>query len=78
MVVSKNGFLSFLEKHVKEIGNKRDILKFHCIILQKTLRAKSAGFADVKKVVGKAANLILFRALNYREFQDLLPETNSQ
>ena len=67
-----------MEKHVKLISNKYDILRFHCIIHQETLRAKSAVFGEVVKVVVKAVNLILSRALNQRRFQDLLAEIYSQ
>ena len=58
--------MSLLEKHVKEIGNKHDILKCHCIIYQEALCSKSAGFADVMKVVVKVVNFILFRVINHR------------
>ena len=78
MVASKNAFAFLLEQYAKKIGNKVDIIKFHCIIHKKTLFANQAGFADVMKVIVKAVNLILFHALNKRQFQDLLTEINSQ
>ena len=61
MVHSKNGFVSLLEKHVKEIGNKYDIHNFHCTIHHEVLCTYSAGFA-VMKVVVKVVNFILSRA----------------
>ena len=78
VVGSKNGSVSLLEKHVKEMGNKHIILKFHCIIHQEALCAKSTGFVDAMKVVVRAVNFILYRALNHWHFQDLLAEINSQ
>ena len=78
MFGSQNGFVSLLEKHVKEIGNKHDILKCYCIIHQEALCSKSAGFANVMKVVVKVVNFILFRVINHRQFQDLLAKINSQ
>ncbi len=55
-----------------------DLLKFHCIIHQEALCAKSAGLADVMKVVVKTINFILSRGLNYRQFRNLLDEIESQ
>ena len=74
----KIGFVSLLEKHVKEIVNKQNIHKFHCIINQDARWVMSAVFGDVMKVVVKAVSFILSRVLNHLQFQDLLAGINSQ
>ena len=79
IVTSKNRFVFFFEKYAKKIiDNKHDTIKFHCIIHQEALYAKSPGFADVMKVVVKAVNFLLSCALNRQEFQDPLAEVNTQ
>ena len=76
IVNSKDGFVSLLKKHVKEIGNKYDILEFHCIVHKEALCTKLTEFANVLKVVVKAVNFIVSHVLNHQQFQHLLAEIN--
>ena len=78
MVGSNKGFVNLLHKHMKDNGIDHDLLKFHCIIHQEALRAKSSGLPDVMKVVVKTVNFILSRGLNHRQFRNLLDEIESQ
>ena len=78
MVGSNKGFVNLLHKHMKDNGIDHDLLKFHCIIHQEALCAKSSGLPDVMKVVVKTVNIILSRGLNHRQFRNLLDEIESQ
>ena len=73
MVSSINGFVS-----LKDNGINNNLLKFHCIIHQEALSAKSTKLADVMKVVVKTVNFILLHGLNHRQFRNLLDEIESQ
>lgn len=58
------GFVSLLVCHLRNNGINHSLLKFHCIIHQEALCAKSVTFNDMMKVVVKAVHLILPRGLN--------------
>ena len=74
MIGCKNGFVSLLDKHLKDNAINHTLLKLHCIIHQEALCDKSVTFGDAMNVVVKAVNLILSRGLNHREFRSLLDE----
>ena len=59
-----------------EINN--NILKLQCLIHQEALCAKVASLKNIMDVVLKTVNFILSRGLNYRQFRQLLLETESQ
>ena len=46
MVGSKKGFVTLLDKQLKSDGFDQELLKFHCIVHQEALCAKSAGLTD--------------------------------
>ena len=78
MVGMRKGFVSLLEKHIKEAGFQNQIIKIHCIIHQEALCAKYLEMKEVMNVVVKVVNLILSKGLKHRQFQQLLLEVDSQ
>ena len=78
MVGVRKGFVSLLEKHIKEAGFQNQIIKIHCIIHQEALCAKYLEMKEVMNVVVKVVNLILSKGLKHRQFQQLLLEVDSQ
>ena len=78
MVGVRKGFVSLLQKHMKEAGHQTQIIRIHCIIHQEALCAKSLEMQEIMKVVVKVVNLILSRGLNHRQFQQLLLEVDAQ
>ena len=48
MVGKKKGGVALIEKHMKEHGIQTELVKFHCIIHQQALCAKSALLKEVK------------------------------
>lgn len=74
MVGKRKGFVSLLcEKE------KRCILSYHCALHQEALCAKSCGpeLREVMSLVIKVVNFIVARALNERQFKELLQETGN-
>ena len=69
----KEWILFLSEKYVKEIGNKHDILRSHCIIYQVYAQNR----LDLQ-VVAKAVKFIFSYAWNYQHLQFILAEINSQ
>ncbi len=58
-----------------EIGNRPvfEAFKFHCIIYQEALCAKTIQLGDVMEVVVKTVNVIRARGQSHREFQTFYP-----
>lgn len=74
----------FIGKHEGAIAHLRKLpevseqfSQYHCIVHQENLCAKSVGFKDVMKDVIKIVNFIRSHALNHREFQALLVDTDA-
>ena len=63
MVGVRKGFVSLLEKHIKEAGFQNQVIKIHCIIHQEALCAKYLEIKEVMNVVVKVVNLILSKGL---------------
>jgi hypothetical protein len=74
MIGSKKGFSTLLVNHLRSLGHKQDVKRFHCIVHQEALCAKSVTIASVMNVVVKAVNYVLAHALNHRQFSELLDE----
>ena len=67
----------FINLFTNEVGHP--LLGFHCIVHQEALCAKTGlkELEDVMKVVTKVVNFIAARALNKRQFENLLNEVES-
>jgi len=78
MVGKKKGVVALIEKHMKENGIQEELVKFHCIIHQQALCAKSASLKEAMQVVLKAVNFIHFKGLNHRQFQEFLKELDAE
>jgi len=61
---------------VRESGG--EAFKFHCIIHQEALCAKTIQIGDVMEVVVKTVNVIRARGLSHREFQAILSEFDAE
>ena len=63
-----------------EIGNRPffEAFKFHCIIHQEALCAKTIQLGDVMEVVVKTVNVIRARGLFHRKFQEFLSELDAE
>jgi hypothetical protein len=72
MVGEKKGFATLLIKHLREQGHEQEIKRFHCLVYQEALCAKSMSMDHVMSVVIKAVNFVLSRARNHRQFRKLL------
>lgn len=75
MVGKNNGFIQQLKQTISY-----SLIQFHCIIHQQVLCAKQGlkTFSSVMQVVIKVINFINARALNKREFSQLLEEVKCQ
>lgn len=72
MIGKHKGFTKiFLEEMTLDACN---VLVNHCIIHQENLCSKVLGFEDVMKHVVKAVNFIRSRALNHRQFKEILAD----
>ena len=78
MTGKRRGALTLLENSMKDDGHNHEILKVHCIIHQEALCAKHVTMKEVKQTVVKTVNFIRSRALNHRQFQQLLHEMDSE
>ena len=58
MVGVRKGFVSLLEKYIKEPGFQNQIIKIHCIIHQEALCAKYLEMQEVMNILVKLVNLI--------------------
>ena len=69
--------MSLLEKHMEDLGINNNITKLQCLVHQEALCAKISSSKSVMNVVVKVVNLILSRGLNYRQFRQLLLQTEN-
>ena len=77
MTGKRRGDLTLLENSMKDDGHNHELLKVHCIIHQEALCAKHVTMKEEKQTV-KTVNFIRSRALNHRQFQQLLQEMDSE
>ena len=78
MVGDHKGFASLLLKYVRSFGHQQDVKRFHCLVHQEALCAKSVTITDVMTVVVRAVNFDRARALNHRQFRDLLDAVEAE
>jgi hypothetical protein len=78
MIGSKKGFSTLLVNHLRSLGHKQDVKRFHCIVHQEALCANSVTIASVMNVVVKAVNYVVAHALNHRQFRELLDEAAAE
>ncbi|XP_067243660.1 general transcription factor II-I repeat domain-containing protein 2B-like [Chanodichthys erythropterus] len=76
MVGRKSGLAAFVSQKVSECGGK--VVKYHCILHQEQLCAKSVGLVDVMRDVVKIVNNIRSKALSHRQFKTLMDEMDAQ
>ncbi len=76
MVGRKSGLATFVSQKVSECGGK--VVKYHCILHQEQLCAKSVGLVDVMRDVVKIVNNICSKALSHRQFKALMDEMDAQ
>ncbi len=76
MVGRKSGLATFMSQKVSECGGK--VVKYHCILHQEQLCAKSVGLVDVMRDVVKIVNNIRSKALSHRQFKALMDEMDAQ
>ncbi|XP_056586089.1 general transcription factor II-I repeat domain-containing protein 2B-like [Triplophysa dalaica] len=76
MVGKKCGLATLVSQKVHECGGK--VVKYHCIVHQEQLCAKSIGLVDVMREVVKIVNNIRSKALTHRQFKALLDEMDAQ
>ncbi len=67
MVGRKSGLATFMSQKVSECGGK--VVKYHCILHQEQLCAKSVGLVDVMRDVVKIVNNICSKALSHLTVQ---------
>lgn len=74
MLGKEAGFANLFTKHVRH-----PLIGFHCIIHEEALCAKAGlkKLQEVMQTVTKVVNYISARALNKRQFQNLLNEVDS-
>ncbi|XP_013358565.1 PREDICTED: general transcription factor II-I repeat domain-containing protein 2A-like isoform X1 [Chinchilla lanigera] len=75
MIGATSGFVQFFVKETKH-----PVIQFHCIIHQEALCARegSKKLDDILRDVTKMVNYIMARARNFRQFQALLDEVQTQ
>ena len=78
MTGKHRGALTLLEISMKNDGRNHELLKVHCIIHQEALCAKHVPMNEVMQTVIKTVNFICSRAVNHRQFQQLLQEMDSE
>lgn len=76
MVGSRSGLATLVGEKVQECGGK--VSRYHCIIHQEQLCAKSIGLKNVMQDVVKMVNSIRSKALNHRQFKTMLDEMDAQ
>ncbi|XDV11489.1 hypothetical protein PO909_000420 [Leuciscus waleckii] len=76
MVGRKSGLATFVSQKVSECGGK--VVKYHCILHQEQLCAKSVGLVNVMRDVVKIVNNIRSKALSHRQFKTLMHEMDAQ
>ena len=76
MVGSNIGLSKKLEDYMKE--QNIHINKFHCLLHQEALCAKSANIPGVMKLVVDTINKIRSNKLHHRQFRELLEENDSE
>ena len=67
MVGKKKGVVALIEKHMKESGIQEELVKFHCIIHQQALCAKSASLKEVKVQLKIITCKLVFNLLFIRQ-----------
>src|SRR5258705_6675679 len=79
LVGSNNGLIAKMKQDM-EIANidSSSLITCHCIIHQENLCAKSLCLTNVMSVVVTAINFIKGRALNNRQFRELLEESEAE
>ncbi|XP_048840157.1 general transcription factor II-I repeat domain-containing protein 2-like [Brienomyrus brachyistius] len=76
MVGRTTGLATLISQKVSQCGGK--VAKYHCILHQEQLCARSVGMGDVVRDVIKIINCIRSKALSHRQFRALLEEVDSQ
>ena len=71
MIGRRQGLGNLLQLEANKVGND-SVMRFHCIIHQEKLCAKSLKMQNVMSIVIKTVNFICSKGLRYREFQELL------
>lgn len=77
MIGKHEGLVKLIENEAHKLGNI-SLLKFHCIIHQENLCAKSLKMEHVMNVVVKTVNFIRSKGLNHRQFQEFLKDSESE
>uniref|UniRef100_A0A8C4NE98 SPIN-DOC-like zinc-finger domain-containing protein n=1 Tax=Eptatretus burgeri TaxID=7764 RepID=A0A8C4NE98_EPTBU len=78
MIGDKKGFAALLVKYLRSLGHQQDVKRFHCLVHQEALCAKSVTITEVLTVVVRAVNFVCTRALNHRQFRDLLADAEAE
>ncbi|KAK0155945.1 General transcription factor II-I repeat domain-containing protein 2 [Merluccius polli] len=76
MVGKRAGLTALVSDKVREFGGS--VLKYHCILHQEQLCAKSIGLKNVMQDVVAIVNNIRSKALSHRQFKALLDEMDAQ
>ncbi|RXN31311.1 general transcription factor II-I repeat domain-containing 2-like protein [Labeo rohita] len=76
MVGRKSGLATLVSQKVSECGGK--VVKYHCILHQEQLCAKSVRLVDVMRDVVKIVNNIRSKTLSHRQFKALMEEMDVQ
>ncbi|XP_073346963.1 general transcription factor II-I repeat domain-containing protein 2-like [Pagrus major] len=76
MVGKRVGLTTLVSDKVREFGGS--VLKYHCILHQEQLCAKSIGLKNVMQDVVAIVNNIRSKALSHRQFKALLDEMEAQ
>ena len=71
MIGRRQGLGNLLQLKANKVGND-SVMRFHCIIHQENLCAKSLKMQNVMSIVIKTVNFIRSKGLHHREFQELL------
>ena len=71
MIGRRQGLGNLLQLEANKVGND-SVMRFHCIIHQENLCAKSLKMQNVISIVIKTVNFIRSKGLRHREFQELL------
>ncbi len=76
MVSKRTGLSALVSEKVSKSGGS--VLKYHCILHQEQLCAKSIGLKNVMQDVIAIVNNICSKALSHRQFKALLDEMDAQ
>ena len=71
MIGRRQGLGDLLQLEANKVGND-SVMRFHCIIHQENLCAKSLKIQNIMSIVIKTVNFIRSKGLHHREFQELL------